>query len=83
MYIEFINSLIDFNKVYLSYIAILFNLIDRIHFFSICIIRIIIALYAKINTIVIFIKIFEDVFAHFNIRTNLNINVSVVFNLQI
>ena len=83
MHIEFINSLTNFNRIDLLYIAIFFDFIDRIYLFLICIIRIIIALYAKINTIVIFINVFEDIFARFNIRINLNINISVVFNHQI
>ena len=83
MYIEFINPLTSFNRVDLLYITILLDLIDRIHFFLIYITRIIIALYTKINTIVTFINVFEDVFARFDIRTNFNINVNVVFNRQI
>ena len=82
MHIEFIDFSTDFNRVDLSYIAILFDLINRIYFFLICIIRIIIALYAKINMIVTFINVFEDIFARLDIRTNLNININVVFNRQ-
>ena len=80
IYIEFINSLTDFNRVDLLYIAIFLDLIDRIHFFLIYIIRIIIALYAKIDTIIIFVNVFKDIFTHFDIRINLNIDISVVFN---
>ena len=83
MRIEFMNLLINFNKIDLSCIAILFDFIDRIHFFLICIIRITIALYTNINTIITFINVFKNVFAHFDIRINFNIDISVVFDRQI
>ena len=81
MQLKIKDFLIDFCKVYLLCVMILLNLIHEIRFHIILCISL--TLYAKINAIVIFINVFEDVFVYLNVRVNFYININIVFDRKI
>ena len=67
--------LINFYWFYSACVSIFLNLIYQIYY----IVRIY-SLHLKINLIVIFINVFKDIFANFNINAYFHINVNIIFN---
>ena len=59
-------------------ISIFLNLIYRIYH-----IVLIHLFHSKIDLIIIFINVFEDVFANFDVNAYFHINVNIIFNRQI
>ena len=74
------DSLIDFYRVYLSYVSILLNLIYLIYIIVYNIVRITFKDYTKTNSIAILINVLKDILIYFNVNIDFHINISVVFS---